>query len=684
MDPGENQVDIVVPQDVLSNDIELNKWERGGVAGLLNYNAQTSGSAGGGSSVLFNQLSTEAGFNAGQWIARTKQIFTRFDGNSNIDFQSAYAQRTLGSIKKVFQVGQIDLVSNLFSTGPLLGAQLFPEPALHESRSGTGDVSGIADTQSVVQVRQSGALIYSTTVPAGPFHLSDLPLLNTRSDLQITQTDTSGSIKTWIVPASSLLIQGGQEVPGLSIGFGRLDQDGGDLSPLLGTVSTGWQFKSGSIVSAGLLGSDTYRAVSASLDTQPLPATLVTLQGTGSQDIQHGNEGLSGNVTFSWHPVDRLSFNVNYSQQSIGYRELSDAVQYDKTNVSGLSSRQLGAGVSWSQDEFGALSLSWSHNTPFSRSPYAYYSAAWNKRVGLATLAISWQHNAAVSNADYRGNTTTTASEDLLYVSLNIPFGKQTLSSYVSNSSRNGARSGLSYRRQYDGSGWGLSGDRDFSGNYTSITGSGDITNHLSQLSGSLTRAGEITSWFGSSSGGVLIHKSGITASPYSIGDTFGIAKVGNESNVKINTPSGPVWTDSRGYAVIPSLGAYKQSNVEVDTRSLKKSTDISNAWQETNPARGTVSQLEFGVVSTRRVLTKISDSRGRSLPYGASVFDADGNFITITGNQGEVFIDNAQPGAAFDVYQRGSLLCSFQLELSKNPIATQPVLFETVSTTCR
>ena len=43
-----------------------------------------------------------------------------------------------------------------------------------------------------------------------------------------------------------------------------------------------------------------------------------------------------------------------------------------------------------------------------------------------------------------------------------------------------------------------------------------------------------------------------VAFSPYEVGDTFGIAKVGDLGGVEIQTPSGPVWTDAWGNAVIP------------------------------------------------------------------------------------------------------------------------------------
>ncbi len=53
-------------------------------------------------------------------------------------------------------------------------------------------------------------------------------------------------------------------------------------------------------------------------------------------------------------------------------------------------------------------------------------------------------------------------------------------------------------------------------------------------------------------SGGIALHRQGVTFSPYTIKDTFGIAHLSKpESGIEIATPQGPVWTDFWGQAVV-------------------------------------------------------------------------------------------------------------------------------------
>lgn len=674
VDPGEMKVDLVVPAEALAAPgAASGNWEHGGVAGMLNYDAQYMGSSGSTSGTDYEQLDTEVGFNAKDWIVRSRGSLSRLNGETTVQHQAAYAQRTLENMQKVLQIGQVSLANSQFSTGQVLGFQLFPETALQNSRGSAAVVDGIADTQSVVEVRQSGVLVYSTTVPAGPFHLQNFNLLNTRSDLDVKLTGNNGEIRQFIVPAAAFLTNGTAVDTGLSIGAGKLDQDGADESPLLGTVGKGWALSPSTALNVGLIGSSLYRAAAASIDAQPFDATQVSVQTTVAQDSKHGDNGVSTNLTVNHSLTERLSVNANITQQTSGYRELSDALQNENDDSSDRSRNQYGAGISWTDETIGSLSLSWARSTTFDGDDTTYLRGGWSRQIGRAYVSASIEHNSG---------TSTQASDDRFYVNVSIPFGTNSVNSYYAHT-KSGGRAGARYNdRSSQDRGWSVSADRDYGGNSTNVTGTMDMVTPLSQLSGSVSRdSGNLTSWSGHATGSVVAHAHGVTLSPYRVGDTFGIAKVGDEAGIRLDTPAGPTWTDRRGYAVIPTLSSYRRSAIQVDTRSLKKNVDISNAWQETEVARGAVSYVNFGVVHTRRVLVTLVDAQGRPAPHGASVFNEKGEFVTVVGEKGQVFIPDSHPDMQLIVQQSGKTICPFTLKLPAQ--ADETGLFETANARC-
>ncbi|AHG19500.2 fimbrial protein [Chania multitudinisentens RB-25] len=676
LDPGEERVDLVVPpQAVAAPDTDSGNWHHGGFAGMLNYDAQYMESMGQGAGVNFTQLGSEAGFNLSDWIVRSRQTFSRFNGESQTRHQAAYAQRSFVGVKKVLQAGQISLSNSMFGTGQVLGAQLLPETALQGNRGGAGLVEGIADSQSVVEVRQSGVLVYSTTVPAGPFRLQGFSLLNVRSDLAVTVTGSNGETRQFTVPASAFLLNGTANAPGLSFGAGKLDQRGSSEAPLLGTLANGWVLTPQTTLQAGLLGSAPYRAAALGADSQLFDATLLSLQTTAAQDNRHGNQGLSASASLNHHLSERVGVNLNAVQQTSGYRELSDALQSDQQEMGGRSRNQMGGGVSWAADHLGSLSLSWARSSTFDGDNTDYLRAGWSKQFGAVYVGASLEHSTANRTSD---------AENRTYLTLSMPLGKGRSASSYLNNTRNGSRAGVRYNdRSSQDRGWSLSSERDFRYQRTSATASVDRVTPISQLSGSVSQNSDsVTTLSARATGAVVAHDKGVTLAPYAVRDTFGIAKVGDEGGVRLETPAGPTWTDRRGYAVLPSLNGYKRSSVQIDTRSLAKNVDIDNAWQDTEAARGSVSYMDFTVVHTRRVLVNVKDAQGQPLPHGASVFDAAGNFMTVVGEQGSVFIPDAGSASQMEVQSSGTTICSFTLSLPEK--GDKSGLYETANAVCR
>lgn len=674
-EPGEGKVYLVVPSEALSAQAsDGNNWQHGGVAGMLNYEAQYLKSSGGAGGLDFGQLGTEAGFNAGDWIVRSRQTFTRLRSEGRIDHQAVYAQRSFVGIEKVLQAGQVSLSNSLFGTGQVLGFQMFPESALAYDQGGAGWVEGGAQTQSVVEVRQSGVLIYSTVVPAGPFRLQGFSLLNTHTDLEVSLTGSDAQMRQFVAPAATLLARAPVISPGLSFGVGRLQQQHGK-SPLVGTVASGWQLNEHTSLNAGVLGSALYRAAAVNLETRWFDPSRLSLQSTLAQDVGHGSAGILLSAMLSHSMSDRLSVYVNARQQTSGYRELSDALQrpaMDNLDRLSRSRLQWGSGINWSTYALGSLSFSWARSTTFAGNHADYLRCGWTRQFGPAYLGVSLERNTGGANGQ---------ADNRLYVSFSMPLGeRRDIGSYLNRAKRR-TRAGIRYSdRTRPDRGWGLSVDRDMRNRYTSASANANVMTSVSQLGADLSHdSGNFTSWSARASGAAVLHESGVTLSPYRVSDTFGIAQVGTESDVRLDTPAGPVWTDGRGYAVLPTLNGYRRSGIQVDTSSLAKHVDIGNAWQEAEMARGAVGRVDFEVVRTRRVLVAAAMADGARLPHGASVFDDAGKLVTVVAGDGEVFVPDASPGMTLEVQSSGKTICKMQLELTQTT-----GLYESASAVCR
>lgn len=673
LEPDSQIVRLVVPSDALDPEADRDdNWQQNGSAGLINYAAQYMGSAGRGAGTRYYQLNSEAGFNAGNWIVRSRQNFSQMNGRDQFLHQGAYAQRTLQNQKKVLQLGQISLFNSLFGSGTVLGFQLTPEDALLNNEGGAGIVSGIASSQSVVEVRQSGAPIYSTVVPAGPFSLTGLRLLNNSSDLDVTVTGSDGETQQFIVPAASFIRNALNIVPGTSFGMGKVEQQGSGEAPLIATAATGWNLTPYHTLNLGLMTSQPYIAGGASLNSQFKDGTLMSLTARLAQDKRHAAQGGRVEALVSRNLSERLSASANLSQQTQGYSELSDALQTAARDSQSNNQRQYGGSLGWSQRSLGSLSLSWSRSQSFNGERSDSAGLGWSKQLGNFYLGANAQQS---SSARY-------GSEQRFFLTLSGNFNQRSFSSYV-NSGNNSTRNGVRYSERYDRDrGWSLSADRENRSGSTSVTGNVDMLTSVSQLSGNLSRSNNgNSSWSGRASGGVALHGGGVTLTPYSIGDTFAIARVGEESGIRLDTPGGPTWTDGRGYAVISSVPGFRSGTIQIDTRSLAKNIDVGNGVIESRAARGSVSRYDFGVIRTRRALLSVREQNGAPLPSGAAVFNTQGEFVTVIGNKGELFLSQAEPNMQLDVERSDNSYCRVSVTLPER--AEADTLYEESEAVC-
>ena len=109
-DPATLSVALVVPTEALRPVLQdISGYETGGFAGLLNYDLTGFYNRYGDDASRFGSANTEVGFNAGDWIVRSRQVQTWQEGQSRSTHLEAYAQRTFASHQAVLQAGQISL-----------------------------------------------------------------------------------------------------------------------------------------------------------------------------------------------------------------------------------------------------------------------------------------------------------------------------------------------------------------------------------------------------------------------------------------------------------------------------------------------------------------------------------------------------------------------------------------------
>ncbi|MDK2375044.1 fimbria/pilus outer membrane usher protein [Serratia fonticola] len=667
--PGDSLVEVFVPQDALEQADEDGRWDEGGSAGLINYDLRYLGRQVPGSQTQTFNLDTRTGFNAGGWVVRSNQSLFHSDGNTITDVRNTNVQRTFTSLKSTLQAGQISLSGGLFAVGQVTGFQFTPESALYSS-TGAVVVTGIADSPSDIVISQLGVPVYNTSVPEGPFSLSGFTLLNSQTDLTVSVTGTDGNQRSFTVAASAYARGGAVIIPGLTWGLGLAKQNNASQSYPVALVSKGFQLTGRTALQSGALWAHEHQAVGLAVNTTTFLRTDLSLQSVLARSRYSKQYGTLSSLAVSQPFGDDFSLNMNASHQSTGYREASER---DDDN---RNKNQYGGGVTWSNELLGSFSLSAGRSTSTNGGRSDWRQLGWSQRFGQVTLNVS-------ASSSYSRHDT--GRDDRLYVSLQLPLNQQTRMSSTLNQSRDGMRYGSRIDQRLSlASSWSLAVSRDDKGRENSATGSFSTATRWSNLSASLsTDSSDRRTLSTQASGSVVLHKGGLAVAPYQIDDTFGIARVGNKAGVRLDTPSGPVWTNEKGYAVIPSISGWSKTTVGVDTRSLGKHTDVINGSEEMMLARGAVSYVNFDTVSSRRVMVDVRDTEGRALPSGMAVYDPHGTFITIVDEDSRMFLSDASPGMTVSL-NSDSAECQVTLDNLPAAPPKDAAFYETITGVCR
>ncbi|WP_232965908.1 fimbria/pilus outer membrane usher protein [Pseudomonas palleroniana] len=690
--PGSNEVALVVPtQSLREPQWEAADFSRGGAAALFNYDVQGFDSRSRSGPSRFVSAYTEAGFNLGDWIVRSRQFYVSDNGNARTEHLYAYAQRDIAALQSTFQAGQISTNNPLFGGIQLSGMQFSPDG---QSRAPAGSnnavVEGLAQSQSRIEVRQSGVLIHSTLVPEGPFRLTGLPLLNGTSDLEVSVIDVRGAKRNFVVPAASFA-GAAPAAPGYYFSLGKIRDNALDEapSPVVAMGSGTWGLGRDSSAGFGVLGTAEYGAAGGTLSSVFFQRVSVGARHNLSRDSRNAVSGSRSSVTVSSPVAANVDLNLSSTQQTRGYREVVEAGR--RTTADELGSRfkhQYTAGVSWVEPTLGVFSLGYTRSAQFDGQTAEHVFAAWNKSFRYADVALVADSQVGGSPARHNaGRDDRRRERDLdndLSVRLQVSMplgGERRVNSYVSRRG-NQARAGTAFsERVNDYVRYEVSTERDLSNREQSVRGQVDLMPRYTRLGLGVSRDAQGSSYTGQLQGGVVAHAGGLTFSPYTVQDTFGIASVGDIGAARIDTPQGPVWTDFKGQAVIPGLPAYTSSRLEVQTRSLPKRVDLKNGTQVLAAGRGSVNTVAFEVVKVRRVLLTASDSQGRPLPQGAAVFDKHNRFLTSVVGEGMIFLNDLNDAQDLRVSLSDSSSCVLDLAVNAQP--DNDKFYETASAVC-
>lgn len=620
-------------------------WDDGVPAAFINYQLNSSRTAGDYKTRLSNNLGLRNGINLGAWRLRNESNLSGGTGRSNTYTSNrTYLQHDVTAIKGQFSAGEIFSDTDLFDSVRYRGLKLASDDGMRaDSERGYAPViRGVAQTNATVEIRQNDYILYTANVAPGPFEINDIYPSGSNGDLQITVIEADGTRRVTMQAFSSLpiMVREGQVKYSLSAGTFKSNADG-LASPrfLSGTLAYGLTSNLSGIV--GLQASEDYNALS-------IGAGKNTSFGAFSLDTTHSSSKAQGKTTQgssvralyakTFTGTDTNFTLAAYRYSTEGYRTLSDHVEDNSQDVrvrTGHSKTRTDLTINQSigrNNEFGSVYVNASDQRYWNRGGSQSFSAGYTSNWG------DLSYNLGVTRTKQIVTWGQPSSDTQLNLSISFPLGSQARAprAFVTTSRQHGdttTQAGINgYVADTSDTFYSVqAGHSDTSGdsgslNINSRTSVADVSLGYSQGQGYNSQNLNLA-------GSVVAHAGGINLGQ-TVSETFALAEVPGISGAKISSYSG-VETGYNGYAVIPNAQPYRVNWVSLDTRDLGGNVEITNATQQVVPRRGAIVVAHYSGTTGRRVLFELFDAQHKPLSFGASLEDSTGKQLAIADPNG-------------------------------------------------
>jgi outer membrane usher protein len=506
-------------------------------------------------------------------------------------------------------------------------------------------ISGSAAVPSVIDILVNNNLQEQREVPAGPFTVSNVPVLTGTGEVQVVVRDVLGRetiISRPYYAAPQILRRGlhdySYEAGFLREGFGLRSNDYGEFA-VSGTHRYGFTDRLTVEVHA-----------EASADTQVAGAAAgLLLPYVGLLDaslaVSHSDHGTGvlGGVGFE-HRSGALSFGARAEVTTDDYRNLG--LPEDRPAPSRTVRAFVGLPVS-----FGSLGASYLLREERGDGPDIELIAAnASIRLGaLGSLHVSAQHLLAGRN------------ETRLALFLAVPLGGRTSASAGVEFGPGGALATASVQRNLPfGEGFGYRAAASY-GTFDRVDGSLTYQSAFGSYDAEVTWIDGKTGARAALSGAVGIIGKDVFASRR-LTQSFAAVRVGEFEGVRVYADNQLVaTTNSSGLAVIPRLRPYERNVIRIDTTDLPWDATVLGGEKEVSPYQRSGVMVDFEARQAHGAIVKILLADGTALPAGAAVRirGSDESFVSAPG--GEAYLTGLADRNSVEA-EWGSRRCRFVL----------------------
>lgn len=659
--PGTFRIELLLPESAF-DPLQIGGEQYGGYAAMLNYDlyGQRFASQYGQQQSL--QATLMPGINVRNWVIRNRSQFTS-TASPRLQVYETSAIRVIPSLKARTEIGQFGARNTLFSGLPLTGMQLMSDENQVDGRL-LVPVTGVANSQASVEVRQRGRTVYRTLVPPGPFSLDNLGQVvgGVEAEVEITEADGKKKIQT-VMPQQLMGNTG--HLPHYQWGLGRYrsyrqsQQKSAPPVLLMGERKVLLRQESDTVI-GGIL-SPNYQTVAVRHDYANLSGGVAYSRGRRQQGLQFDTQ-------LRFNPSRETALSLTSMYRTLGAEGGDEGLSAIEGGGGNNLRMALGASLSLSYPRWGSLVYSASLNRYYQGESDLTHALSLSRPIGAGMLSLTLQASANDPLA--------------LFAYMTWPLGKHRVSGRIQGGVNREMASGVSLNGQFDDQ-WGYSLDTAYSGNNGQLSGNTHFTTAYNQLMAGMSHNNNGSQSYNASASGSLAYANSTWLfSPSRVGDTFAVVDMGGASGIKLQAAGGSnIITDYAGHALLPAVSPYQEANIQIDTQALPLNLRINSTRSSIKLAHGTVGTQRFRVTEVRQLLLTVKAANGEAMPVGASVYDDKGKFLGTLIGDGNLMLVNEDIGKALQIRPINMQAC--EVKYSKPEVFDPEVLYEEAAAVC-
>jgi outer membrane usher protein len=482
---------------------------------------------------------------------------------------------------------------------------------------------GESTLASSVDVYINDALRFQTQIPAGPFRITDIPVITGEGTARTVVRDLLGreqSVVTSFYSAPELL-RSGLDKYGVEAGLLRKNFGGDQERYEDPFVAAGYSRGLSDRVTVSVrseLGSE-----QQSIGASAMMANAGFGQSEGALAFSDGGEGPGA--------LGRIAQEYRSSQFTVGGVVTAATPDYrifgSNRPVARLASNMF---VGLNDERYGSASLSWAyrderHEQDFSAIGLNYSSSI----MGASIFVTALRTNAP--QAGYFGSLT-----------ISIPLGGGASAS--SGVDYDGRRLGDDLRVRSEAPVIGGTGyqARASTGNVDRLEAGATARMSFGDVSADFSSVDSEDAVRVSARGGVAAVEGAWIPAP-TIGGGVVVVSVGREPGVRVYHDRQLVGvTDSEGKVIVPGLRSFERNAISFETEDLPLSVGFDQSELIVTPGYRTGHKVAFNVTRPVSLIARIINAEGQPLPAGASLINADTGETYPIGSDGAVFIPDA------------------------------------------